>query len=337
MSTDLNPEGYENLIRILHTEAPLSPPGRPIDGYRSAFKRWDERASVRRMKRLSRPDSEGDALLFPPELVPAAGHPLVTAPGEQTVRAMLGQYLYSYLNFTTWLEQDVVTPVTQLISRARLGVELPEAMLVDAFKICTDEAYHAQFSDELSRQITARTGIMPQLPEVPHFLLRLDGLQNRFPVEMRGLVRVLFTIVSETLISSTLKDIPHDERVHPVVREILGDHAQDEGRHHAYFSDLLKLVWPALSRHEQALAGRLVPELITIFLEPDHGATILALASIDLKMAEIEQVIAEAYPSATVRAGIRDASQATVRYFTEVGALEEPGTREAFQQYEFVA
>lgn len=324
-------QDYATSALMLNRDAP-TPSRLALNDYRSAFRQWDKRAAVRAKERHTFHELP-DALLFPLEQVPVASHPLVMVRGEAAVDEVVAQHLNAYLQFTTDLEQQVVVPVTQCISRGRLGVELPELMLADAFTISTDEAYHAQFSYELYRQINASTGTTPKLPTVPRFLSRLDGAKTNLPSDLRSLFRIGFATVSETLISSTLADIPRDERVHPIVREIIRDHAEDEGRHHAYFKGILTHLWSALTVRERAVLGQLVPELITIFLEPDLGATALALSGLGLNAGEIEQVLAESYPVGVVRDGIKNAAHATVRYFLEVGALDDPKTHDMFASY----
>ncbi len=116
---------------------------------------------------------------------------------------------------------------------------------------------------------------------------------------------IFFTIVSETLISAILSGIPSDPRVVTAVRELVADHAQDEGRHHAYFSRLLEFTWPRLSKAQRALIGPLLPEMILAFLEPDFVAIAGNLRACGLTAEQIDQVMTESYPPATVSAGIR--------------------------------
>src|SRR5205085_9904953 len=109
-----------------------------------------------------------------------------------------------YLDFTADLEQSAVNPVTQLISRRRIGFELPDRMIEDAYKICTDESWHAQLSDDLQRQIAHVTGRRPTLPSEPQFLARLRAAEAAAPPELGPLPKLSCTSASETLISSLL-------------------------------------------------------------------------------------------------------------------------------------
>lgn len=299
--------------------------------YETKFKLWESRSAVRsKPRRLLQDEREAGKVFFPPELVPIATHPLVAARGRQATDDVLLQRLHVYLDFTAELEQMAINPVTQLISRRKVGFDLPEAMVVDAYKICTDEAWHAQFSDDLQRQLVDVTGKQATVPREPQFFRRLREIEDAAPREMRSLPAIFFTIVSETLISAILSDIPHDDRVVTAVRELVDDHAEDEGRHHAFFSRFFECIWPQLTARQRRLIGPLLPQLVLAFLEPDYAALESVLAGTGLGDADVRRVIEEAHPRDEVLSGIRVAGKATLRLFADHGVLDDPETREAF-------
>ena len=77
-------------------------------------------------------------------------------------------HLYRYLDFTTELELDVINTVSKDIAGlGRLDLELPDVMRADAFKLCTDEAHHAYFSDDIKRQVVQATGVAPDPAPIP--------------------------------------------------------------------------------------------------------------------------------------------------------------------------
>jgi hypothetical protein len=300
--------------------------------YKSAFTSWHARASVRAKPRRQIGEQEPrEHVYFPPELVPAAQHALVQELGADTVDRVLIQQLHTYLEFTSELEHGAVNPVAAMISRRRSGFDLPETMIEDAYKIYTDEAWHAQFSDDLQRQVAVKTGVGPSVFEEPNFFRKLKGFQQDLGPDEQRLVMIFFTIVSETLISAILSDIPQDDRVVMAVRDLVADHALDEGRHHTYFSRLLEFVWPRLNKTHRVLIGPLLPEMILAFLEPDFVAIAGNLRACGLTAEQIDQVMTESYPPDAVRAGIRVASKATLRHFERVGIVADPRTAEALE------
>ena len=120
------------------------------------------------------------------------------------------------------------------------------------------------------------------------------------------------------------------------VRELVADHALDEGRHHAYFRTLLRLVWPRLDRADRAAVGPLLPELMRAFLEPDVPSLEADLRAVGLSRDEARGVLAESLPAAAVDRDIAAGAASAVRYFREVGALDDPATAEAFESARLV-
>ncbi|MET9294334.1 diiron oxygenase [Streptomyces sp. NPDC003077] len=298
--------------------------------YRSRFRTWERVATVRNAP-LRALEDDGE-LFFSPELVPALSHPLLQRAEPRVREAVLIHRLYEYLRFTIDLEQSAVIPVTGHISRGMSGLDLPEGMRADAFKIVTDEAWHAQFTYEILSQVRTRTGVAPALPAAPTFTAELARIHEALPPEIRGLDEMLFAIVSETLISSVLEDLPRDERLPEGVREMVADHAVDEAKHHTYFSTLLRYLWPSMTRKERELAGPYIPQLIFAFLEPDYTSAALGLRAAGLTGPEVEQVMSDVYARDTIVADVRRGAAPTLQYFVEAGALEHGATLEAFQE-----
>ncbi|WP_433386937.1 diiron oxygenase [Micromonospora sp. KLBMP9576] len=305
--------------------------GDPDQPYRSPFRNWHERASVRQAPRRVLIDDETS--FFPPELVPVSRHPLVRALPAATFEEVLIQHLYRYLDFTARLEYLVVNRTVLGIARGSVGVDLPEEMRFDAYKMYCDEAYHTLFSVDLARQVRARTGIVPRLPAEPFFLARLGQILAELPERDRALAELLFVIVSETLISATLADLPDWKEVSTAVRGTIQDHAQDEGRHHAYFADFLRHMWRQLSPAERRRAGALVPRLIDAFLRPDLPAIRAELAGYGFDAGEVERIVSETYPPEVITLHTTTTSRQTMRHFDALGAFDGGPAAEELHRY----
>jgi hypothetical protein len=296
---------------------------------------WDVKSSVRNKPRRILEEQEAmGKVYFSPELVAITGHPMVARLGPEVARELQVQHLYRYLDFTTKLELEVINRVAKDIALSKRGIELPEVMQEDAFKLCTDESYHAYFSDDLRRQVRAATGIVPDRAGTPQFLSRLRSIQLKLPAELRSLAELLFAVVSETLISSILCDLPKDERVVTAVREIVADHAEDEGRHSAYFSQLFAYLWPRLDNRQKATLGPLLPLFIRAFLEPDHRAIRRSLSKHSLDEDATREVIEETYPKTEVRAAARDAARVTLHLFLNNGLMRNRRIADAFSSHD---
>jgi hypothetical protein len=300
--------------------------------YNNKFDRWDQQASVRvKPQRMFIDEESIGKIYFPPELVPVSRHSMVRILGDEALREILIQRLYTYLGFTAQLEHDVVNHVTKVISQRKLGVTFPWEMVFDAHKIYCDEAYHALFSVDLSHQIEVATGVKPHIVEQSCCLTRLQEIVATVPQDLQMLATTFFSIISETLITSILSDIPKDKRVMKAVREVIADHAEDEGRHHAYFAKVLEYLWPLMGERERKVIGPLLPQFIQAFLEPDYKAAAYELAGCGLRPEEVQQVVYESYPHEQILAGIKSGSQATIRHFRRNGLFEDQRIVDAFQ------
>lgn len=297
------------------------------------FARWDDRAAVR-TKPLRILDGEHAGPYFPPEFVPAAAHPLVAERGCGP--AVNVQALLQYLWFTSELEQFAVLPVTASIASGRCGMEIPSPLRHDAYAITTDEAWHAQLSAGLALEVTMATGVAPATPETPAFVAKIAELRGVVEPPLRPAVDMMAAIVSETLISAKLADIPHDGRLPIAVREMVADHAEDEGRHHAYFRQILPPFWATLSPQDRNILGRLVPPLIQAFLAPDPAALRSGLQSVGFNAGEVDRILRESVSEVVPYRSARRAASSTVRYFREVGALDDAQVLEAFLSIDLV-
>jgi hypothetical protein len=300
--------------------------------YLSRFKDWSTRSSVRSkpLRSLDR-DELGTQLFFSPELVPVATHPLVLERGPSATRRVLIYHLYTHLDFTDTLENEVVVPASYALSRQQTGLRFPREMLADARKIAVDEMHHALFATELVRDIeTVSRVAAPELGR-PSFLRELDAIQARTAPELRELVLFFFAVISETLITGTLSRVPADERVVPTIRRILHDHAEDEARHHAYFAAALEVAWPQLKAAKKVI-GPMLPGLIKMFLAPDRLAIQSWLFALGFSARETEQVIEDAHSDRTVNIEARAGAEITLRHLRRIGVFEDARTADAFAE-----
>ncbi|MFD7244522.1 diiron oxygenase [Streptomyces massasporeus] len=298
--------------------------------YKSPFGSWYERSTVRRNPRRIVSEREPGEYYFAPELTPLTRHPLVTELRPELFDQVLVRQLLRYLHFTTVLETLVVNRTVLGIANGSIGVDVPDEMRLDAYKIYCDEAYHALFSADLTRQVRTLTGVTTQEPQDPFFLRRLQGLLQEVPRDLAPIVDILFVVVSETLISAQLSEIPSGGRLVPAVRDVVRDHALDEGRHHAYFAAFLRYLWGSLSPAQRKAAALHVPRLIRIFIDPDEPSIRSELTSYGISQDGARQIVAELFPAELVATHAGSAAKQTVRYFVDLGVLDDLEVHEAF-------
>jgi len=300
--------------------------------YKSRLSDWDSRAGVRGVPRRLLAEESMGKVYFSPALVPTINHPLIEKLGPEAQRKLLIYHLYSYLDFTATFEVEVVNRGAQRIALGKSGIHLPAEMLFDAYKIYCDEGYHSLYSVDLKLQVEAATGVKALPYNFGNFLRRLNKAREAVPSNLRSISGVLIVIVFETLISLILNKIPKDQQVITTVRQTVSDHADDEARHHAYFSSLFDVLWPQLSQRHRSLLSPILPYFIIKSLEPDYATIRKRLETFDLRPDEIDQVMEESYPWPEVLADLRKTASATLRLFERNGLFEDQQTREAFQK-----
>jgi P-aminobenzoate N-oxygenase AurF len=293
-----------------------------------AFDGWDRHAWVRRSRDGTEPKGTGTEF-FPAELVPHLGHPAVLASPDEQRRYLAAQHLFQWLRFTVHFEISVVNRATHKIADGTSGLLVPAGARTTAYQIYVDEGFHSLESLRVLEQVEWSEQIAALPYDFGPFLGQLDAIGQDRP-ERLGLVRLLQVCVFETLVTSILSDIPNDERVLPVVRELVGDHAADERRHHAYFSTLFRSLWAQLSPTERRLAAELLPDLIVRSLQPATAPAYDALLAVGFAPSAARDVVRDSYGREAVAAGIRHAARRTIRLFEACGALDPPGVRERY-------
>jgi hypothetical protein len=296
-----------------------------------ALGQWYDRAGVRSgIRRMFRDESDQGKIFFPDELVPYLRHEAVRALPQERRRELTVRHLYQFLMSTTHLETRVVNAGAERIANGRSGVELPLAARMDAFKIYCDEGYHALYSLDMVDQIAAVTGIAVPDWDYGTFVARLEATARRLLPDEPIIAQLLQVVVFETLITAVLNELPGNPAVVTTVRELMRDHAKDEGRHHRFFAAFFHQLWTGLDAPLRPRVAAAIPALIrdclTWDLEPARRS--LSLAGLDRDASHA--VIADCYGGHAGEQWIREVAVATVRTCESAGVFEVPGAREAF-------
>lgn len=322
-------------IKYLWPDTPVANPHITLssaidDLYRSPFRNWDRTATVRSRTSATAPEDTLDdwRTPFSPELAPYVDHPLSSLCPDSRHR-ILSDALLNYFTFTVQLEMKVVIPTAAMCAgHALSALDLPHDMRADAFKIVTDEAWHAQEADGIISRIELSTNRTIDRNYQSALLERFARIRE-IDFGRQALVELIFTVVSETLISGYLSKLPYDSRLPALIRRSAKEHALDEAKHHAYFSQILRVIWPKLSKSDQAAVGPLVPLMITSFLEPDYRQIARNLQREGIALEKIESILLETYSKSSLLANIKQMAAPTLRYFDEVGVFDHGRARDA--------
>lgn len=296
-----------------------------------AFSRWYEVAGVRSgVRRMFQAEMEQGMVFFPAVLVPYLAHPLVQALGPDAGRELTLRHLYQFLGSTTHIETRVVNRGAEAIANDRMGLGFDASIRLAAFKVYCDEGYHALYSLDLADQIASVTGVAIPNADYGGLVARLEASAHRLLPDVPDLAQLLQVIVFETLITAVLKDIPIDPTVVSAVRELMRDHARDEGRHHRFFAALFPELWTRLDNELRERVARTLPRLIRDCLIWDTGPVKDSLRAAGLKAEAAEQVARDCYTDDLRR--IREITRATVGLCESTGVLDVAGAREAFAE-----
>jgi hypothetical protein len=296
-----------------------------------ALRSWYDRAGVRvDPRRLMREENREGLHYWPPALAGFMEHPLVAQQGAAAREELLVRQLYQYLQFTANYELRVINRATELIANGRTGLDLPVPVRMDAYKIYVDEGYHAMYSFDVIAQVEQASGIEHRPFDFDTTLRYLHEAQENAPARLRTTAGLLVVIVFETLITATLTQIPRSGDVISLVREVVSDHAHDEGCHHAYFSKFFGYLWGQLSPKDRSIVGPLLAEFIVRPLEPQLDTLRDSLQVAGLSREACEEVLEDSFPAGRTRDTIRATAKSTLRMFGNHGLYDDPGTREAF-------
>jgi P-aminobenzoate N-oxygenase AurF len=306
--------------------APSAAPG-PLD-------RWYATAGVRSgVRRIFHDEAEQGLVFFPDRLVPHLAHEAVRELPPERARTLALWHLYQFLISTTHLETRIVNVGAESIATGRAGVDLPAAARLDAFKVYCDEGYHALYSLDLVDQIAAVTGVPVPPWDYGAFVDRLAAAARQLLPAEPMLAHLLQVVVFETLITAVLNELPADPTVATTVRDVLRDHACDEGRHHRFFAAFFHELWHQLDRGLRLPAARALPRLIDVCLSADVGPVRSALLLAGLDPASAESVVRDCYGGGVGDERRREISRATVRMCRSAGVFEVPGAHEAFAEH----
>lgn len=291
---------------------------------------WDRTASVRARPRRTLSEDSAVGLFFNPDIVPVLGHDVVSAAGSEFRRRYLALHLIRYLEYTDFLELEIVNPALVRVMTAGDAIGLSRDFVLDGHKIYVDEGYHAHMSVDLRDRVAAAAGL--RAPPAPQpGLRRLAGLLADAEAGDRDLLRLLTAVCSETLISANLSQAD-DDRLLPAIRAVIRDHAHDERTHHAYFSRLFRVVWPSLGDAARTRLGVRIPEILALLLQPNAEAAALDLAALGFAPAAARRAAVEALGDAGGARALRAAAAPTLALFRRVGLFDEPRIRDSFDR-----
>lgn len=313
-----------------------------VSRYQKYFDNWDTYAAVRskpntyRFEQYHLQTELKNKAWFLPSLIPIFKHPLLKNIDLETEQYMLGRFLLQFLEYGTLMEHEFVNTTLAELALGESGVPLPDRMRIDAFKIYTDEGYHACFNMEATQQIRDYISL-PKSEAWPLQNTRLIGLRKLIPegkTKESFLIRFAITAVSETVATKELAESLKGIVVEPIFN-IFMDHAEDEKKHCMYFSTLLEVVWNYLSDDEKKLLGIYFPKIIKAFVAINHMALHDILEKVGFDHESAEVIINESHPADFNVQKALAVGSVTFRIFERLGVFNIPEAKQSFIQEGF--
>lgn len=295
-----------------------------------ALKHWYSVATVRTKERRNI-ISERNGGYFSIDMVPTAKHEKTIGAGQAVLDKLMIFQLYDYLYFTEILEYSIISKIAYQIGHTGMGFDLPETLRRLAYYIYVDEAFHAAASADMIWQVEKKTGISFERNHYPEIFDVLGMAKEETPVDS-VLVDLFFVIVSETLITNKLLQLPRCREVAAGIRKLVQDHAKDEAFHNVYFSCFLEEVWCQLSDSDKEVLGVLIPKFIIGFLGADRTAARNALTKCGFSTTDANSIVEDSIPPLPKRRIEKSlmGSNIVIRNFLKVGALNITAIRDAF-------
>lgn len=294
----------------------MDPAARRKGTHDSVHKPWREVAAVTRCETEAPfPPLQSGHLFFNVSLMPYAAHPLVRELGQATRQRLSALRLEDYLNKTERVELHIVNrAIDQML-------DIPGIASVgrdDLLAIYTDEGFHTWMMERFRRRFLSVTGYeLAQRPSLS--VVRVLALCQAVPAAYRGLALVAAASVTETLITSTLRQAGACDEIYPPVRTLFAEHGADEMRHQAAFVRFASEWVPSLSAKEREFVDELLPELMTAFLAPELSVWRKHLCAAGLDAADADRVIRESVDPLEVGVQMMEAALVPRRLFERLG------------------
>ncbi|RRW97700.1 hypothetical protein EGJ54_05665 [Pandoraea apista] len=277
---------------------------------------WQEIAAVTRCAAEAPfPPLRPDQLFFNVMLMPYAMHPLVCALGQAARQQLSALRLADYLNKTECVELHIVNrAIEQMLGMPAIASVSRDDLLA----IYTDEGFHTWMMERFRRRLLSHTGYGLTQGVSPS-VVRVLALCETVPAAFRAVSIMAAALVTETLITGTLRQAGACDDVYPPVRALLADHAADEMRHQAAFVRFASEWVPSLSADAREILNALLPDLMTAFLAPDLPAWRDHLRSVGLDAADAGLVIRESIDPREVGVQMMAAALVPRRLFERLG------------------
>jgi hypothetical protein len=289
---------------------------------------WNQRASLRWLSLTGDGNvaTNEDRNYFSPQLVRVNAHPLVLQHGPEMLKRLQRRHLYRYLAATEAIEIEMVNPALRTV----MSTGIAPKFVLDAYKIYTDEGFHALMCMDLRNNIS--DGEMPYLLRYRSAALQKTlGLADVANRDDADLILLAITCVNETMIASSLSQAT-DQTVYPALRELVMAHARDEAAHNVYFTELMVDLFPRLSARERRLLGDLMPDIFNCLHLSDLAGVRGDLTAEGFSTQETDTILRETFTDEVDHDGVRRVCRSSMRMLERSGLFDDEAARSRFSE-----
>lgn len=264
---------------------------RTHETYTSPFISWDHQAAVRSFVNTNDEWSNYSGYWMPISTDNILSHPAIPDAIKRTLSAYL---LIGSLDFTYDLEQKLISQVCSQLTSGTLLPNLADDIKVDGLKIQCDEAFHALQARQLATKVRQTSCVNPDYALSP-FLRFVAQVTDGSHLLSTELLLFCAVVVSETLITKSLRDDWRDSSLPNEIRRFFHLHYKDEVQHSLYFTWLLHHVCSTWSNTTREIIADLWPKFTDAYLDSDIDIAKRALQKFDLSEDLINRIIHETY------------------------------------------
>lgn len=260
-------------------------------------KLWEKNSSVR-TRSIKSIDFQEKGYFFPPEKQPLVTYDEISSLGEETIQKILLLCFVKYLKDIVELEIKPINEVCNKIFHNELPIQYSEELKLNALTIIIDEYYHVYNAQSILYQLEKG---FPYINDY-HYPLSdaysaLVNIKNELDPKFRDAFQVIAVSTFETTIVKELIEFFNSEKLHPSVKEYVGDHVNDEAKHFNFFFQLMSYSWSLYDPETKAvIASKLIDFIIQYFSIDswrEFSATILAKTALAPEVAK--QIIDELF------------------------------------------
>ena len=220
---------------------------------------WDKRSNVRRRDHYRIPADQTEAAIEGVQL-PLLRRPEVAALPSRDRRFLKAQALYFWKNQIALLETEVTGALAAQLANKAGQVPLPWSARQVALTIDVDERYHAYVERDFILQLAAASGIpVSAIGASPALVTAVELARAATPEEHRVDLDVVLLCLIENTITAELFGLHKENPPAGPFYDSIAEHLADEGRHAAFFRQLLAYYWPALDEHARRSIGNALP------------------------------------------------------------------------------